>query len=188
MLHPDTELRFVSDQIGYGVFATRTIPRGTLTWVRDRFDQSFTREQAASLPKALQQILYRYAYLDRDRHIVLCWDLARYVNHSCQPTCLTTPVLEVEVALCDIAAGEQLTDDYSLLNLVNPFPCACGQPECRREIHPDDPARRAEILRSQFAAAFAELEQVPQPLWQMLDDPQPVLRSARAPGTVANWW
>jgi hypothetical protein len=29
VIHPDTELRFVSDEIGYGVFATALIPRGT---------------------------------------------------------------------------------------------------------------------------------------------------------------
>jgi hypothetical protein len=26
VIHPDTELRFVSDEIGYGVFATALIP------------------------------------------------------------------------------------------------------------------------------------------------------------------
>jgi hypothetical protein len=45
MLHPDTELRFVNRTIGYGVFATRMIPRGTITWVRDRLDQAFTPAQ-----------------------------------------------------------------------------------------------------------------------------------------------
>jgi hypothetical protein len=39
MIHPDSELRFVSPSIGYGLFATRLIPRGTFTWVRDDLDQ-----------------------------------------------------------------------------------------------------------------------------------------------------
>ena len=34
MIHPDTELRFISDEVGYGVFATALIGRGTITWVR----------------------------------------------------------------------------------------------------------------------------------------------------------
>lgn len=35
MIHPDTELRFINPEIGYGVFATQFIPRGTITWVRE---------------------------------------------------------------------------------------------------------------------------------------------------------
>jgi uncharacterized protein len=33
MVHPDTTLAFVSDAVGYGVVATRRIPRGTVVWV-----------------------------------------------------------------------------------------------------------------------------------------------------------
>ena len=32
MIHPDTELRFISPEIGFGVFATKLIPQGTITW------------------------------------------------------------------------------------------------------------------------------------------------------------
>jgi hypothetical protein len=52
MVHPDTELRFVGAPIGFGVVATRLIPRGTITWVRDRFDQSFSVAHATALPQA----------------------------------------------------------------------------------------------------------------------------------------
>jgi uncharacterized protein len=45
MLHPHTELRFISETMGSGVFAARLIPKGTITWVRDDFDQAFTVEQ-----------------------------------------------------------------------------------------------------------------------------------------------
>ena len=31
MIHPDSELRFINPIIGYGLFATSVIPRGTLT-------------------------------------------------------------------------------------------------------------------------------------------------------------
>ena len=41
MVHPDTELRFVSPAIGWGVFATRDIPTGTITWALDVLDQHF---------------------------------------------------------------------------------------------------------------------------------------------------
>ncbi|MHC5084588.1 MAG: SET domain-containing protein, partial [Planctomycetota bacterium] len=34
MIHPDTELRKVNETIGYGVFATRHIPKGTILYVK----------------------------------------------------------------------------------------------------------------------------------------------------------
>lgn len=35
MIHPHTVLSFVNHDVGYGVFATRVIPRDAITWVRD---------------------------------------------------------------------------------------------------------------------------------------------------------
>jgi hypothetical protein len=52
MLHPHTELRFINEQIGYGVIATHFIPRGTVTWVRDDLDQTFSRAQVERMPIA----------------------------------------------------------------------------------------------------------------------------------------
>ena len=39
VLHPSSELRYINPSIGYGVFATRFIPKGTITWVFDELDQ-----------------------------------------------------------------------------------------------------------------------------------------------------
>ena len=33
MIHPHSELRFFSPEVGWGVYATRFIPKGTITWV-----------------------------------------------------------------------------------------------------------------------------------------------------------
>jgi hypothetical protein len=63
-----------------------------------------------------------------------------YVNHSCEPNCrvdLTgdAPALR---ALRPIAAGEEVTYDYSTLMVEDPttFRCACGAPQCRGVIGP----------------------------------------------------
>ena len=45
MLHPHTELRFVSPEIGYGIFATAFIPKGTITWVKDELDRIIPKEK-----------------------------------------------------------------------------------------------------------------------------------------------
>ena len=31
MIHPDTELRFINNVVGYGVVAKKLIPKGTIT-------------------------------------------------------------------------------------------------------------------------------------------------------------
>ena len=38
MIHPHTELRFISPEVGYGVFATALIPEGTITYVKDSLE------------------------------------------------------------------------------------------------------------------------------------------------------
>ena len=83
MIHPHTELRFINREIGFGVFATQFIPRGTLTWVCDELDQFVDPARVAALPPNYRKLLDTYTFRDRLGRHVLCWDLARFVNHSC---------------------------------------------------------------------------------------------------------
>src|SRR5262245_7441225 len=116
MVHPDTELRFINETMGYGVFATLSIPKGTITWVRDNFDQTFKPGEVKLMEPAYQKIIEDYSYIDARGMIVLCWDHARYFNHSCAANCLAGGY-DFELAIRDIRAGEELTDDYGTLNL-----------------------------------------------------------------------
>src|SRR5882762_139189 len=119
MIHPHTELRFAGPHIGWGVFATRPIPRGTITWALDALDQRFTDAQIAALPTAARQQLDIYSFINSHGLHVLCWDHARFVNHSCAANCLSVGY-DFELAIRDIAAGEELTDDYGTFNLTTP--------------------------------------------------------------------
>jgi hypothetical protein len=38
MMHPNSEVRFVNEQVGLGVFATSFIPTGTIVYVDDPLD------------------------------------------------------------------------------------------------------------------------------------------------------
>lgn len=179
MIHPDTELRHVNDQIGYGVFATKFIPRGTITWVRDEFDQVFSHDQVEKMAEPYQKILEKYSFVDGKGKIVLCWDLARFMNHSCEATCLSAGY-EFEISIRDIQAGEELTDDYGTLNLEDRFLCACNTPGCRKEILPDDLLRYSETWDRRVQAVFPMLLKVKQPLWNLLkekDEVHEVLRN-----------
>jgi uncharacterized protein len=167
MLHPHTELRHVNDTIGYGVFATRLIPKGTITWVRDDLDQTFQPQEISGFTKEYQDILEKYTFVDRSGSAVLCWDLARYINHSCDANCLGAGY-EFEVAIRDIHAGEELTDDYGTLNLRELFTCLCGHHRCRSVIRPDDLTRLWEHWDAKLRSSFPLIKTHPQPLLTFL--------------------
>jgi hypothetical protein len=167
MIHPHTELRFVSSEIGHGVVATRLIPRGTITWVRDDLDQVFSAEEINRMPGIYREVLDKYTFVDSDGLRVLCWDQGRYVNHYCRATCLSTGY-DFEIAVRDILPGEELTDDYGTLNLEDDFECKCGLPDCRRVIHPDDPLRYADLWDAIVGEVFPMIDNVAQPLWQLI--------------------
>lgn len=41
---------------------------------------------------------------------------------------------DFDLAIGDIEPGEQLTNDYTLLNLEESFDCACGSSRCRGKV------------------------------------------------------
>jgi uncharacterized protein len=175
MIHPATELRLVNEVIGLGVFATARIPRGTITWVRDRLDLAMSPEAMRALGPSFQADLDKFSFTDGAGDRVLCWDIARYVNHSCDAPCLA-PGFDFEFAVRDIAVGEQLCDDYGTLNLIEPFACACGYAACRSVIRPDDHVRLSEVWDGRVRDAFPSIGRVEQPLMGLVNRVDEVTR------------
>jgi hypothetical protein len=173
MIHPGTEIRFISPQIGYGVVATELIPKGTITWALDDLDQILHDDRIERLSPLLEQLVHKYAYVDGKGRHILCWDHARFVNHSCEANCLASG-FEFEVAIRDIHPGEQLTDDYGGLNIEAPFTCLCGSPACRGTVHPDDIVHLADRWDAEVAEAFGLLLRVEQPLWALIRNQEQV--------------
>lgn len=137
MIHPHTELRYIDRYIGYGVFATKFIPKGTITWVLDDLDQKFDPSYLMSLNPILRDKLVKYCYRDEQGMYILCWDIAKFVNHSFNSSCIGT-AYKFELAIRDIYPGEELTDDYGYLNLDKPFYCFCETGSSRTKVMPDD--------------------------------------------------
>ncbi|HXE64681.1 MAG TPA: SET domain-containing protein-lysine N-methyltransferase [Bryobacteraceae bacterium] len=169
MIHPDSELRFVSPAIGYGLFATRLIPMGSITWAADPLDQIIAPARLATLPAMLSCHVHRYSYLNGRGDRILCWDHGRFVNHSCAAACLS-PGFDFEIAVRAIQPGEEITDDYGTLNLEEPFECLCGSKHCRGRVLPDDPMRHAPEWDALLARAFPALAKVEQPLWHLVTE------------------
>jgi hypothetical protein len=178
MIHPDTELRTAGDQIGLGVFATRPIPRGTIVWALDELDQRFSPERVRTLPRSYERLLDRDAYLNARGDWVLCWDLARWVNHACDANVLSCG-WEFDIAIRDIAAGEEMTNDYGCLNLDRSFNCHCQRPACRRRIDPGDFERLSDVWDAQVRDAFPLVTAFAQPLWRYVPRPRLVAAATR---------
>lgn len=168
MIHPDTELRFINEKIGYGIVALKPIPRGTITWVLDKLDRKFTPAEVRSMDALYQEVLDKYTYRNSEGNYILCWDNARFVNHSSNSNCLTT-AYEFEIAIRDIAPGEELTDDYGYLNLEEPFEVIPEPGSQRNIIYPDDLLRYYPEWDEKLLASFPGIAKVDQPLFQLLD-------------------
>lgn len=169
MIHPHTEIRFINDKIGYGVVATQFIPKGTITWAMDKLDRIFTPAQIKKLDPLYQQVLDKYTYRNAAGNYVLCWDNARFVNHSSNSNCITT-AYEFELAVRDIYPGEELTDDYGYLNVEEPFEVVPEPGINRNIIYPDDLVRYHRAWDEKLLSAFPQLLQVHQPLMDLLNE------------------
>jgi hypothetical protein len=165
MIHPAAVLRPVDSFIGHGVFTTVPIAAGTVTWVRDPFDQAIAPSVLPTLPPTLQAQLRRYAYQDLHANYVLCWDHARFNNHSCAPACRT--VGDFDIAVRDLPAGAELTIDYAAINVPETLICACGEAGCRGNIEPSDVDRCGAQWDREVEVAARRCASVEQPLAEL---------------------
>jgi hypothetical protein len=166
MIHPHTRLQFISDEIGYGVVATKFIPKGTITWAQDSFDKIFTDEEVADMASVYKNIIDVYAFKNSRGEYILCWDTAKYVNHSFKSNCLTTPY-DFEIAVKDIYPGDQLTDDYGYLNISHPFRAA-DEGTKRKTVYPDDLLRYHPVWDKAISKTFPLILKLHQPLLDVL--------------------
>ncbi|KRO65565.1 MAG: lysine methyltransferase [Cryomorphaceae bacterium BACL11 MAG-121015-bin20] len=168
MIHPKTELRFISKEVGYGVFATDFIPAGTITWVMDKLDREFRPEEFFAMDILYQNIIDTYTFRNNIGNYVLCWDHGRFVNHSFNSNCLTT-AYDFEIAIRDILPGEQLTDDYGYLNIKDPFTAEDEGTE-RKIVYPDDLVRYYKVWDEKILKVFGKINAYEQPLRVLIKD------------------
>lgn len=162
MIHPDTELRFINDIIGYGVVAKKFIPKGTITWVQDDLDQVYNPEDIKKINPVMLDYLDTYCFTNNKGQKVLCWDNAKFVNHSFNSSCMST-AYDFEIAIRDIHPGEQLTDDYGYLNVEEPFEAEDEGNE-RKVVYPDDVLHYYKQWDKSIIDNLQAIEQVSQPL------------------------
>lgn len=137
MIHPFTELRFIGEPVGYGVFATEWIPEGTILYVKDALEIEVSPETLPTHTPEMQAVIEKYSYIDERGYRIISWDFAKYVNHCCRCNSMSTGY-GFEIALRDIAPGEEITDEYGLFNLTQEMQLLCPNSDCRCVIRPGD--------------------------------------------------
>lgn len=105
---------------GLGVFAVQFIAAGSAVWrFSEGFDLDLDPDTVEAQPLHLRRMLLHYGYLDpRLQRFILCCDNARFINHSDRPNLAADYRLDrhgVDLAVRDIAPGEELTVDYGIL-------------------------------------------------------------------------
>lgn len=104
---------------GVGLFADEPIASGTVVWeFAPGFDLLVAPHALRALSEPAREQFRRYSYLDSKLGMyVLCFDDARFMNHSESPNLDDRSVVRdgmgVTIAIGDIPAGAELTCDYS---------------------------------------------------------------------------
>lgn len=169
MIHPEIKLQFINDQLGYGIFASKFIPKGTIVWTQCKMDRFYTLEEIQNLPESYWSIINRYVYVTPSGHFVLNWDHARFQNHSCEPNTIALN-LHCDVAIRDIEPGEEITADYGTFNLYIDLTCHCKSPSCRHVIKGQDVFEHHGKWDALVEQTISEVGKVSQPLMSYLMD------------------
>ena len=112
---------------GKGVFAQRAFRAGD-TVLRWNLSRILSAEEVASLPAHERKYTHPFA----EGKTIFVQPPERYVNHSCDSN---TVVREFsDVAVRDIAVGEEITSDYASDGSGSEFACSCGAANCRGRV------------------------------------------------------
>jgi uncharacterized protein len=167
MLFPHTKLRYIDDRLGFGIFAAKFIPKGTITWALDELDYQLEPEFVALLDKHRRKFVNKYSYRNRTGQYILCWDLGRYLNDSFHANCMAT-AYDFEIAIRDILPGEQLTNDYGTLNIGTPLEAIPEEGTGRKRANPDDLLYFYKEWDQQVLEALKHFNDVEQPLIHLI--------------------
>jgi hypothetical protein len=168
MIHPKTELKLVNPTVGYGVFATDFIPKGTIVYVKDTLEIEISPADFLTHSLEMQEVIEKYSYKDEKGYRIISWDFAKYVNHCCNCNTISTGY-GFEMAIRDIQKGEQITDEYGIFNLDYEMVLSCSFEHCRKVIRPKDFDNYYADWDAKIQSAMRYLFEVEQPLMNILN-------------------
>ncbi len=168
MLHPKTALKFIGPDVGYGVFATGFIPKGSITYIKDSLEIEISPTDFTAHPIEMQSIIEKYSYIDERGYRIVSWDFSKYINHCCNCNSMSTGY-GFEIALRDIHPDEEITDEYGIFNLTEPMELICDKGNCRKLLRPEDFDVLYPVWDEKLKKALANFNQVEQPLLKFMD-------------------
>ena len=158
----------MNDIVGYGVFATKPIKKGTILYVKDMLEIDVSPDAFAAMDVQYQKVVDWFSWIDARGHRIVSWDIGKYVNHSCQSNCISTG-FGFEVAIKDIAVGQEITDEYGIFNLPYSLTCCCGSNNCRGTITCNDWEANYKRWNKLATGALKFFGQAEQPLLTFMD-------------------
>jgi len=113
-----------------------------MIWLLNTLEKLFVKKIADIREKRYEESGIGSSYLFRidDDSIIDATkkgNLARFINHSCEPNCYARVITlsgEKKIVIYakrDINIGEEITYDYKFPIEENKIPCFCGAPRCR---------------------------------------------------------
>lgn len=110
----------------FGLFADESISAGTEVWrFTPGYDLELSIEEIETHREYLRKFFDHYGYLDFNlNRYILCFDNARFINHSNDPNIRTDYSRArhgVDIAIRDIEEGEEITTDYRLFERHSNF-------------------------------------------------------------------
>ena len=163
MIHPDFEVKYISDEEGFGVIAMKLVPKGTITSIESPFDLIVTADKFKHLNPVHLDFLKKHGYRKATGETVLDWDHGRWVNHRFFNTGVFTPY-DFSLAVRDIQPGEQLAWDYGFVNRGRKFEPRPEEGMFRSEVRTDDLLVHYAHWDAQIVESLRHFNGVVQPL------------------------
>jgi len=173
---------------GYGLFAKRDVPRGTIVFFECPQCRVIPKAEFRKLSPRQRQRLLFHAYTRQDGSVVQSCGLSKYMNHSCDANILDTG-RGFDIVVKDIKRGQEATYDYRTFYDEDwGFTCQCGSPDCCGTFVCRHPLPRG--LRKKWDArlkpALDKIRAVPQPLARALVAYRPGLKRLFHPDQYKN--
>jgi SET domain-containing protein len=133
---------------GAGVYTTAPIKKKTR--ILEYTGPRMSREESQGM-YADTEVTYLFT-MDDEKTIIDGFGMAAFVNHSCDPNCVSDQIdgrIWI-IALRDIGANEELTYDYCLWDAEpgEEAPCYCGARQCRGTMYSEEEiVRQKRLLR-----------------------------------------
>jgi len=160
---------------GWGVFASRFIPKGTITCFECKKCRIYKSiKQLNKLPKYSSEHILGHGFERKEGDFLMPCDETIYLNHSCDANTLTDPKTNLDIVIKDIKKGEELTYDYRMFfqgkfkqnYYYTNMKCKCGEKNCQKIINPKHPPLKIieNFWNNRIKSALKLINKVPQPL------------------------